>query len=150
MLEVGQKAPDFSLPDQNGNDVSLSDYLGKKVVLWFFPKASTPGWTIEGQGFRDELNNFKKKNIVVLAMSADSTKKQKNFCDKEGFDFPMLSDENKSILKDYGAWGTKKMYGREYEGIYRYTYVINEKGFVEKAYEKVSVKTHAKDVLAEL
>jgi|TARA_Y100000588_G_scaffold275646_1_gene291915 peroxiredoxin Q/BCP len=83
-------------------------------------------------------------------MSADSTKKQKNFCDKESFDFPMLSDENKSILKDYGAWGTKKMYGREYEGIYRYTYVINEKGFVEKAYEKVSVKTHAKDVLAEL
>ncbi len=150
MLEVGQKAPDFSLPDQNGNDVSLSDYSGKKVVLWFFPKASTPGWTIEGQGFRDELNNFKKKNIVVLAMSADSTKKQKNFCDKESFDFPMLSDENKSILKDYGAWGTKKMYGREYEGIYRYTYVINEKGFVEKAYEKVSVKTHAKDVLAEL
>ena len=150
MLEVGQKAPDFSLPDQNGNDVSLSDYLGNKVVLWFFPKASTPGWTIEGQGFRDELNNFKKKNIDVLAMSADSTKKQKNFCDKESFDFPMLSDENKSILKDYGAWGTKKMYGREYEGIYRYTYVINEKGFVEKAYEKVSVKTHAKDVLAEL
>ena len=83
-------------------------------------------------------------------MSADSTKKQKNFCDKESFDFPMLSDENKSILKDYGAWGTKKMYGREYEGIYRYTYVINEKGFVEKDYEKVSVKTHAKDVLAEL
>ena len=83
-------------------------------------------------------------------MSADSTKKQKNFCDKESFDFPMLSDENKSVLKDYGAWGTKKMYGREYEGIYRYTYVINEKGFVEKAYEKVSVKTHAKDVLAEL
>ena len=83
-------------------------------------------------------------------MSADSTKKQKNFCDKESFDFPMLSDENKFILKDYGAWGTKKMYGREYEGIYRYTYVINEKGFVEKAYEKVSVKTHAKDVLAEL
>ena len=150
MLEVGQKAPDFSLPDQNGNDVSLSDFSGKKVVLWFFPKASTPGWTIEGQGFRDELNNFKKKNIVVLGMSADSTKKQKNFCDKESFDFPMLSDENKSILKDYGAWGTKKMYGREYEGIYRYTYVINEKGFVEKAYEKVNVKTHAKDVLAEL
>tara|TARA_B100001750_G_scaffold181187_1_gene149737 strand:- start:62 stop:313 length:252 start_codon:yes stop_codon:yes gene_type:complete len=83
-------------------------------------------------------------------MSADSSKKQKNFCDKESFDFPMLSDENKSILKDYGAWGTKKMYGREYEGIYRYTYVIDEKGIIEKAYEKVSVKTHANDVLAEL
>ena len=83
-------------------------------------------------------------------MSADSVKRQKNFCDKESFDFPILSDENKTILKDYGAWGIKKMYGREYEGIYRYTYVIDEKGIIEKAYEKVSVKTHAKDVLAEL
>ena len=150
MLEVGQKAPDFILPDQNGNDISLSDFSGNKVVLWFFPKASTPGWTIEGQGFRDELKNFKKKNVVVLGMSADSIKRQKNFCDKESFDFPILSDENKTILKDYGAWGIKKMYGREYEGIYRYTYVIDEKGIIEKAYEKVSVKTQAKDVLAEL
>ena len=150
MLEVGQKAPDFILPDQNGNDISLSDFSGNKVVLWFFPKASTPGWTIEGQGFRDELKNFKKKNVVVLGMSADSIKRQKNFCDKESFDFPILSDENKTILKDYGAWGIKKMYGREYEGIYRYTYVIDEKGIIEKAYEKVSVRTHAKDVLAEL
>ena len=150
MLEVGQKAPDFILPDQNGNDISLSDFSGNKVVLWFFPKASTPGWTIEGQGFRDELKNFKKKNVVVLGMSADSIKRQKNFCDKESFDFPILSDENKTILKDYGDWGIKKMYGREYEGIYRYTYVIDEKGIIEKAYEKVSVKTHAKDVLAEL
>ena len=83
-------------------------------------------------------------------MSADSIKRQKNFCDKESSDFPILSDENKTILKDYGAWGIKKMYGREYEGIYRYTYVIDEKGIIEKAYEKVSVKTHAKDVLAEL
>ena len=83
-------------------------------------------------------------------MSADSIKRQKNFCDKESFDFPILSDENKTILKDYGAWGIKKMYGREYEGIYRYTYVIDEKGIIEKVYEKVSVKTHAKDVLAEL
>ena len=150
MLVVGQKAPDFILPDQNGNDISLSDFSGNKVVLWFFPKASTPGWTIEGQGFRDELKNFKKKNVVVLGISADSIKRQKNFCDKESFDFPILSDENKTILKDYGAWGIKKMYGREYEGIYRYTYVIDEKGIIEKAYEKVSVKTHAKDVLAEL
>ena len=83
-------------------------------------------------------------------MSADSTKKQKKFCDKEGFDFPMLSDEEKIVLKSYGAWGIKKMYGREYEGIYRYTYIIDEKGLVEKAYKKVSVKTHAQDVLADL
>ena len=83
-------------------------------------------------------------------MSADSSKRQKNFCDKQSFDFPMLSDEEKTVLKDYGAWGIKKMYGREYEGIYRYTYVIDDKGMIEKAYEKVSVKTHAQDILAEL
>ena len=83
-------------------------------------------------------------------MSADSSKRQKNFCDKENFYFLMLSDEEKIVLKSYGAWGIKKMYGREYEGIYRYTYIIDEKGFVEKAYEKVSVKTHAQDVLADL
>ena len=89
MLDVGQKAPDFTLPDQNGSNVSLSDFLGKKVVLWFFPKASTPGWTNEGQGFRDELKNYKLKNTEVIGMSADSSKRQKNFCDKQSFDFPM-------------------------------------------------------------
>ena len=83
-------------------------------------------------------------------MSADSSKRQKNFCDKQSFDFPMLSDEEKTVLKDYGAWGIKKMYGREYEGIYRYTYIIDEKGLIEKAYKKVSVKIHAKEVLADL
>ena len=150
MLDVGKKAPNFTLPDQNGNEVSLSDFLGTKVVLWFFPKASTPGWTTEGQGFRDELKKFQSKNVQIIGMSADSSKRQKNFCDKENFDFPMLSDEEKSALKSYKAWGIKKMYGREYEGIYRYTYIIDEKGFVEKAYEKVSVKTHAQDVLADL
>ena len=150
MLDVGKKAPNFTLPDQNGNEVSLSDFLGTKVVLWFFPKASTPGWTTEGQGFRDELKKFQSKNVQIIGMSADSSKRQKNFCDKENFDFPMLSDEEKSALKSYKAWGIKKMYGREYEGIYRYTYIIDEKGLVEKAYEKVSVKTHAQDVLADL
>ncbi len=150
MLDVGKKAPNFTLPDQNGNEVSLSDFLGGKIVLWFFPKASTPGWTTEGQGFRDELKQFQSKNVQIIGMSADSSKRQKNFCDKESFDFPMLSDEEKIVLKSYGAWGIKKMYGREYEGIYRYTYIIDEKGLVEKAYKKVSVKTHAQDVLADL
>ena len=93
MLDVGKKAPNFTLPDQNGNEVSLSDFLGTKVVLWFFPKASTPGWTTEGQGFRDELKKFQSKNVQIIGMSADSSKRQKNFCDKENFDFPMLSDE---------------------------------------------------------
>lgn len=150
MLEVGTKAPDFTLPDQDGNDVSLSDYAGKKVVLWFFPKASTPGWTIEGKGFRDELQKFEDKNAVVVGMSADAPKKQKKFCDKQGFEYPMLGDEGKDVLKAYGVWGQKKFMGREYDGIFRNTYVIDENGVIEKVYKKVDVKSHAEDILAEL
>ena len=101
MLDVGIKAPDFNLPDQNGENVSLGDFLGKKVVLWFFPKASTPGWTIEGQGFRNELKKFADKNMIIIGMSADSSKKQKNFCEKQNFQYLMLSDEQKDTLKAY-------------------------------------------------
>ena len=150
MLDIGTKAPDFTLPDQNGNNVSLGDFLGKKVVLWFFPKASTPGWTIEGQGFRDELKKFVEKNAVVVGMSADAPKKQKKFCDKQGFEYPMLGDEGKDVLKAYGVWGQKKFMGREYDGIFRNTYVIDENGVIEKVYKKVDVKSHAEDILAEL
>ena len=150
MLEVGTEAPNFTLPDQDGKDVSLSDFAGKKVVLWFFPKASTPGWTIEGQGFRDERQKFEDKNTVVVGMSADPPKKQKNFCDKQGFEYSMLCDEGKDVLKSYGVWGEKKLYGREYEGISRSTYVIDESGNISHVYPKVSVKTHAQDILGEL
>ena len=150
MLDIGTKAPDFTLPDQNGNNVSLGDFLGKKVVLWFFPKASTPGWIIEGQGFRDELKKFVEKNAVVVGMSADAPKKQKKFCDKQGFEYPMLGDEGKDVLKAYGVWGQKKFMGREYDGIFRNTYVIDENGVIEKVYKKVDVKSHAEDILAEL
>jgi len=150
MLNIGDKAPEFTLLDGNENSVSLSDFKGKKVVLWFYPKASTPGWTIEGQGFRDEFKKFKKQNIVVLGMSADSAKRQKNFCEKQSFPFPLLSDETKDVLKAYDAWGLKKMYGREYEGIYRITYVIDENGNIINSYSKVSVKTHAVDILEDL
>ena len=150
MLEIGYKAPEFTLPDLDGNDVSLSDFAGKKVVLWFFPKASTPGWTVEGQGFRDELQKFKDKNTVVVGMSADSQKKQRKFCDKQGFEYPMLGDEGKETLRDYGVWGKKKFMGREYEGIFRNTYEIDENGIIENLYKKVNVKTHAQDILAEL
>ena len=150
MLEVGSKAPDFTLPDQDGNDVSLSVLSGQKVVLWFFPKANTPGWTIEGQGFRDEFQKFQDKNVAIIGMSADSVQKQKNFCEKFNFPFPLLADESKETIQAYGAWGKKKLYGREYEGIFRYTYIIDEVGTIAKAYEKVSVKTHAQDVLQEI
>ena len=150
MLDVGGKAPDFTLPDGDGTEISLDNFRGKKVVLWFFPKANTPGWTTEGQGFRDELHKFKERNAVIIGLSADSPNKQKKFCEKQSFEFPMLCDERKDTLKAYGVWGKKKFMGREYEGIFRNTYVIDEKGIIEKVYKKVNVKSHAQDILADL
>ena len=150
MLKVGDKAPEFYLPDAEDNSVSLTDFLGKKVVLWFFPKASTPGWIIEGQGFRDEFQKYEEKNIQIIGCSADPPKKQKKFCDKQRFQYPMLCDENHEMLKVYGVWGNKKFMGREYMGISRMTYVIDEHGIIEKVYEKVKVKSHARDVLNDL
>ena len=150
MIKEGQKAPNFNLPNQNGEDTSLSDFLGKKVVLWFFPKASTPGWTTEGQMLRDEYKNFQKKNTEIIGMSADSVKAQKNFCSKQEFPFSLLSDPEKETIRSYKAFGLKKFMGREYEGIYRVSYLINEEGIIEKAYEKVKPKEHAAQVLSDI
>ena len=171
MLKVGDKAPDFTLKNQDENSVSLSDYKNKKVVLWFYPKASTPGWTIEGKGFRDEFQEFEEKNVEILGCSADPPVKQKQFAEKRGFPYLLLSDESRDMLKaygvwgkkkfpyflltdenhemleDYGVWGKKKFMGREYMGISRVTYIIDENGIIEKVYEKVSVKSHARDIL---
>ena len=147
MLKVGDKAPDFTLKNQDENSVSLSDYKNKKVVLWFYPKASTPGWTIEGKGFRDEFQNFENSNVQILGVSADAIKKQKKFGDKQSFQYPLLSDENHEMLMAYGVWGKKKFMGREYMGISRVTYIIDENGVIEKVYEKVSVTSHARDIL---
>ena len=150
MLDVGVKAPDFTLPDGDGPKISLDNFRGKKVVLWFFPKANTPGGITEGQGFRDEYHNFEEKKAVIIGMSADSLNKQKKFCEKQSFEFPMLCDERKDTLKAYGVWGKKKFMGREYEGIFRNTYIIDEKGIIEKVYKKVNVKSHAQDILEDL
>ena len=150
MLDVGVKAPDFTLPDGDGTEISLDNFRGKKVILWFFPKANTPGWTTEGQGFRDELHKFEERNAVIIGMSADSPNKQKKFCEKQSFEFPMLCDESKETLQAYGVWGKKKFMGREYEGIFRNTYIIDEKGIIEKAYKKINVKSHAQDILADI
>ena len=150
MLEKGTSAPDFKLDDQAGNPVSLADFKGKKILLWFYPKASTPGCTIEGQEFRDEFQKFQEKNTVILGMSADSVKSQKNFCEKQNFPFSLVSDPEKTTIRKYEAIGLKKMYGREYEGIFRISYLIDENGTIQKTYGKVKPKEHAKEVLEDL
>ena len=147
LLEVGNKAPDFNLPNQNDETISLSNLKGTKVVIWFYPKANTPGWIIEGKGFRDEFKKFEDKNIAILGVSADPVSKQKKFCDKQGFPYDLLSDESHEMLEAYGVWGKKKFMGREYMVITRMTYIINEDGNIEHVIEKVKTMSHAKDIL---
>ena len=150
MLAEGSKAPDFALKDQDENLIRLNDFIGQKLLIWFYPKSSTPGWTIEGQQLRDEFNNFKKRNTSILGISADSVKSQKSFCDKQNFPFSILSDPDKEVINLFEAIGIKKMYGREYEGILRVSYLIDENGLIEKAYAKVKPKDHAKEVLKDI
>ena len=147
LLEVGNKAPDFDLLNQNDETISLSKLKGQKVIIWFYPKANTPGWIIEGKGFRDEFKKFEDKNITILGVSADPVSKQKKFCDKQGFPYDLLSDESHEMLEAYGVWGKKKFMGREYMGITRMTYIINEEGNIEHVIEKVKTMSHAKDIL---
>ncbi len=147
LLNVGDKAPAFNLLNQDEKLISLKDLKGEKFILWFYPKASTPGWTVEGQGFRDELNSFQKLGIKVFGVSADSVKKQKNFHTKQKFNFDLLSDESHTMLEEYGVWQLKKFMGREYMGILRATYLINEKGIINTVYDEVKTKTHAQDIL---
>ena len=149
-LEVGDSAPNFNLNDQDNNATSLSDYKGFKILMWFYPKASTPGWTVEGQGFRDEFKNFENNNIKIIGVSADKVKKQKSFADKQNFQYQLLCDESKDMLKAYKVWGKKKFMGREYEGIHRISYLIDESGKIEKVYAKVKTKSHAQDILKDL
>jgi peroxiredoxin Q/BCP len=150
MLKVGQKAPLFVLKNQNDKDISLENLIGSKVFIWFFPRASTSGCTKEGIGLNDQINVFKKKNILIIGISKDSVKAQKNFCSKNSFKFDILSDVELKVLKAYKAWGLKKMYGKEYEGILRISYLVDEKGNIEKTFDKVKTATHATDVLESL
>ena len=150
MLNVGDKAPEFTLLDQDANEVSLSDYLGKKVLLWFYPKASTPGCTAEGCSLRDNYSALTDQNVQVIGMSKDSVRRQKNFATKQSFPYPLLSDEAGDIVSAYGCWGPKKFMGREFDGIHRKSFLINETGHIERIYEKVKTKTHGEDVLGDL
>ena len=149
-LNIGDSAPDFLLPNYNGKEISLKHFEGQKFILWFFPKANTPGWAIEGQGFRDEFQKFKDNNIQIVGVSADSPEKQKKFVEKYNFPFLMLCDETHKMLNAYKAWGPKKFMGREYDGIHRISYLIDKNGIVKQIFEKVKTKTHACDVLNSL
>ena len=150
MLSVGDKAPDFNLQDQDDNTVSLSDFKGQKVLVWFYPKASTPGCTAEGCNLRDHSAEFVEKNIQIIGISKDSVKRQKNFATKYEFPYPLLADESGATVEAFGAWGEKKFMGRVFDGILRSSFLIDENGVIEKVYAKVKTKTHGEDVLADL
>ena len=146
-LKPGDKAPDFTAKDEQGNDISLSDYKGKKLVLFFYPKASTPGCTAEACNLSDNYEQFKEKGYDILGVSADSQKRQSNFKNKYNFPYPLLADEDKTVIEAYGIWGPKKFMGREYDGIHRTTFVIDEKGIIEDVITKVKTKDHTNQIL---
>lgn len=150
MLKVGDKAPEFSLIGDNGEKISLKDYKGKKVVLYFYPKDMTSGCTQEACDFRDSIKKFEKKNTVVIGVSPDDTKSHNKFKDKYELPFTLLSDETKEMLNDYGVWQEKSMYGRKYMGVVRTTFIIDEKGKIEKIYDKVKVPGHIEEILKEI
>jgi peroxiredoxin Q/BCP len=148
MLTVGDKAPDFKTTNQDGEKVALSDFKGQKVVLYFYPKDDTPGCTKEACSFRDGWSKFRRKKIAVLGVSADDEKSHKKFVDKFSLPFPLLADTDKTIVKDYGAWGEKNMYGRKFMGIRRVTYLIDEKGKIAAVWPRVKPEGHADELLA--
>ncbi|MDL2142104.1 MULTISPECIES: thioredoxin-dependent thiol peroxidase [Flavobacterium] len=146
-LQKGDKAPNFSGVDQDGKAHKLADYVGKKLVVFFYPKASTPGCTAEACDLRDNFERFKANNYELLGVSADSQKAQLKFKDKYEFPFPLLADEDKSVINAFGVWGPKKFMGKEYDGIHRTTFVIDENGIIEEVIEKVKTKEHAAQIL---
>ena len=145
-LNIGDKAPEFTLPANDEKKLSLSDYKGKKVVLYFYPKDDTPGCTTEACDFNDSLENLKTLNTVVLGVSKDPLSKHKKFADKYGLAFPLLSDEQSNVCETYGVWIEKNMYGRKFMGIERSTFLIDEHGNIEKIWRKVKVKNHIAEI----
>ena len=145
-LKEGLKAPWFEGIDQNGNVVKLSDFTGKKVVLYFYPKDNTPGCTAEACNLRDNYDSLLKKGFAVIGVSPDNEKSHKGFAGKYSLPFPLISDTSKKILNDYGVWGDKKMYGRSYPGVIRTTFVIDKKGIIEKIITKVDTAGHTEQI----
>lgn len=148
-LQAGDKVPEFTAKDQDGNTVSSSDYQGKKWIVFFYPKASTPGCTAEACNLRDNFKELKDKGYELLGISADSEKRQSNFKKKYDFPFPLLADEDKKVIEAFGVWGPKKFMGRTFDGIHRKTFIIDEEGKVERVIDKVKTKDHAAQILNE-
>ena len=149
-LKEGDKAPAFSGKDQNGNKISLSSFKGKKVVLYFYPKDNTPGCTAESCNLRDNYNVLRKKGMEVIGVSVDDEKSHLKFIEKYELPFTLIADTDHAIVKAYGVWGTKSMYGKTYEGIFRTTFLIDEKGVIEKVFAKVETGRHAEQILEAL
>jgi len=146
-LNSGDKAPNFSGLDQDGKQHTLEMYAGKKLVVFFYPKANTPGCTAEACDLRDNFERFQASNYALLGVSADSAKAQGKFKDKFEFPFPLLADEDRSVIEAFGVWGPKKFMGREFDGIHRTTFVINEKGIIDEVITNVKTKEHASQIL---
>ncbi len=146
-LKVGDKAPDFSVTDQNGKVHTLADYSGKILAIYFYPKDMTPGCTAQACDLRDHETVLMKKNIQVIGVSADDEKRHAKFAEKYELPFPLLADTDLTMIKAYGVWGPKKFMGKEYEGIHRTTFIIDEKGIIKAIIEKVKTKEHAAQIL---
>jgi peroxiredoxin Q/BCP len=150
MLDEGNKAPDFKLKNQDGNTVSLNDFKGKNIVLYFYPKDNTSGCTAEACSFRDDFPKFEKTDAVILGVSPDSVESHKKFAQKYKLNFDLLSDEKKEVIEKYDVWKEKNMYGRKYMGVERTTFVIDGEGRIKKIFRKVKVNGHNKEVLEAL
>ncbi|HNQ68413.1 MAG TPA: thioredoxin-dependent thiol peroxidase [Bacteroidales bacterium] len=148
-LEIGSKAPDFKGKNQIGKEIKLSDFVGKNLILYFYPKDSTPGCTAEACDLRDNYNMWLAKGYQVLGVSPDSEKSHQKFIEKYNLPFDLISDTEKEILIAYGAWGEKSMYGKKYMGVLRKTFVINKNGIIENIFEKVDTKAHTEQILKE-
>jgi peroxiredoxin Q/BCP len=150
MLQAGDSAPSFTLPNQDDNSLCLTDFSGKKLLLYFYPKAMTPGCTVQAQGLRDSQEALTQHNVAVLGVSPDPVKRLPKFIEKEQLNFDLLSDQEHSLADAFGVWGPKKFMGKEYDGIHRISFLIDESGKIEQVFDKFKTKNHHEVVLAYL